>query len=102
MDRIGMMAHLFLIDLLLCEIHGFTSILTADGMVRYLALNMSLRPACISQGPLPMVSAHNHSMHMDLELRPIYHRPSIPITRNTFTANQAILLSRANSPFRMT
>jgi hypothetical protein len=87
MGRIGMMALLFLIDLLLCEIHGFISILTADGMVRYLALNMYPRPACTSQGPLPMGSAHNLSMHTDSELRPICHHPSIPITRNTFTAN---------------
>jgi hypothetical protein len=55
-----MMARLFLTALLLCVIHGFTSILTADGMVRCLALNMYLRPACTSQGLLLMVSAHNH------------------------------------------
>ena len=102
MDRIGMMAHSFLIDLLLYEIHGSTSILTADGMVRCLALNMYLRPACTSQGPLPMVSARNHSTHVDSELHLICHHHSIPITRNTSTVNSGTLLSRANSPFRMT
>jgi hypothetical protein len=35
-----MTAHLFPIDLLLCEIQGFTSIPTVDGLVHCLALNM--------------------------------------------------------------
>ena len=102
MDRIGTMAHLFLIDLLLCEIHGFTSIPTADGMVRCLAPNMYLSRACTRPGPLLMASARNHLMHMDSELRPICHHPSIPITRITSTVNSETLLCKANCPFRMT
>lgn len=102
MDRIGMMAHLFLIGLLLCEIHGSTSILMGDGMVRCLVLNMYLRRACTSPGLRPMASARNHSMHMDSEPRPICHPPSIPITRITSTLNSETLLCRANCPFRMT
>ena len=97
-----MMAHLFLIDLLLCEIHGSTSILTVDGMVRCPALNMYLRRACTSLGLLLTASARNHSMHMDSELRPICHHPSIPITQIASTANLEILLCKANSPFRTT
>lgn len=102
MDHIGMMAHLFLIDLLLCEIRGSTSIPTVDGMVRCLARNLYLSRACTRPGPLLMASARNHLMHMDSEPRPICQHPSILTTRITSTVNSGPHLSRANCPFRMT